>query len=332
MTVPYWLVDNPQAVGAAQAISEEVAQAVEHLFPPGAFPARGQPVPIHSQLPQAAWDDVDAQGQQFLESFFDRQQAPADTVTREEMQNAVKAAVGSAIKAMSGFVNTAYDVGLLGLEQAIQETVNRIQSETILANDVLDRLTKLEAVQDFVARYVVPSIQAQIDQINARRLTDFQFNSLADRQWATDNIYTPLKENIGQVAGQIPVWSEGAYERANAYTDQQVGHLGANVLTQLVPLAGAVKALETEAEECVKPMCETLGPKTDLGKLLKGLKVAGEIAALTAILSMSEDDLVGLIREVANKLATVVGDVEQFLQPGGETVAGLIAHATADLT
>ncbi len=78
-------------------------------------------------------------------------------------------------------------------------------------------------------------------------------------------------------------------------------------------------------------MCETIGPKTDLGKLLKGLKVAGEIAALTAILSMNETDLANLIHDVTSHLASVVGDVEQFLGPGGETVAGLIKNATVDL-
>lgn len=315
---------------AAEPIVEPIVEAPVLWLVPDTIPLTDVPIEWPFLGPRALWDDVYGYGRSIVR-YFGRHTGGDQFVMTSTLDDAIDSAVGSTVKALSGFIN-----------QAAQLAIDA-QNWTSMQLDALDanigaiygyfdsRIGLLEGFQWAVTRLALPSLQAQIDELHHLRSTDFQFNSAADRAWAMDNIYRPLHENIGQVASAIPVWSEGAYERARNYADDAVGVLGTHTLAQLVPLTLAVRALETESEECVKPMCETLGPKTDLGKLLKGAKIAAELAALTAILSMDAGDIAGLIHAVTSRLSTVVDDVEQFLGPGGETVAGLIAAATGDL-
>lgn len=276
------------------------------------------------------WSDVYHFGTSIVH-YFGRHSGAVSYVTSTSLDEAVDSAVGATIKSLSGFINRAAQIGVSAQEWASMELDAMSANIGAIYQYFDDRVGRLESFERTMLDWFLPGIDARLNQLNAERFTDAAFNSAADRQWAVDHIFRPLQENIGAVESQIPVWSEGAYQRATQYTNDAVNHLGLNVLAGLAPLTAAVAALQTESEDCVQPMCETIGPKTDLGKLLKGLKLGAEIAALGAILNMTEGDLANLIGAVTSHLSGLVGDVEQFIQPGGETVAGLIARATADV-
>jgi hypothetical protein len=149
--------------------------------------------------------------------------------------------------------------------------------------------------------------------------------------WAIDNIYGPLDAKIErEIAGvRTDVWN-----LTGAWADRLLGDIDAEALRRaaaIAAVAAGVAAIAKWIDDCGEPMCQNLGPKTDLGKLLKGLKVAAEVAALGALLQMDANDLARLIHALTARLGAVVGDIETFLGPGGETVAGLIAAATADV-
>jgi hypothetical protein len=121
-----------------------------------------------------------------------------------------------------------------------------------------------------------------------------------------------------------------AQAEAVAHSDAaaQVAKLAGEVGVTVGPIRAAVAALQTESEDCTQPMCETLGPKTDLGKLLKALKFAADAAFLAELYNLTEPELVGYIKKVVAAMANVVTDFESFFGSGGETVGHLIASAT----
>lgn len=314
---------------AAEPIVEEFEQFIPQLVPasepepgPGAFWPGG--------APHGSWNDVFGFAKSIVK-FFGRGDDAVSYVLLPQLNEAIDAAVGSTIKALSGFINRAAEIGLDAQEWS------RFGLDAVSANIGAiyqyfdDRINALRAQVHALETLVIPSLQAQILQIQHDLGPMFEFNSAADRQWSVDHIFNPLTDALGQVAAEIPIFSEGAYERAKVYTDDAVNALGLHTLEALVPLTVAVQALQTADEQCTQPMCDTIGPKTDLGKLLKGLKVAAELAALTAFLNMDSNDLAQFIHTITTRLAAIVGDVEQFLGPGGETVAGLVAHAAVSV-
>lgn len=329
-TVPWWLVDNPQARAAALPDPTPIVEPFELWLVPDSTPEPDPTVQYPGQGAKALWDDVWKYSKSVL-SYFGRSGGGLAYVTTDMLNNAVDDTLKAAHWSLSGFINQSTQLAI----DAQNWTSHQLDALDANIGAIYqyfdDRINGLRAFQQAVEALALPSLQAQILQLRHDMNLGFQFNSAVDRAWSIDNIFRPLTDTIGQVARDIPIWSEGAYERAKLYTDDAVQGLGLRTLTQLVPLAVAVKALETFKDECAQPMCDTMGPKTDLGKLLKGLKVAGEIAALTAILQMNEHDLANLIHAVTSHLAAVVGDIEQFTGTGGETVAGLIAAATRDL-
>lgn len=344
-TVPYWTIGfddvgprvpwSGEAVPILQPLPEPPpggGQVIHFEFPkvPVEIPLPGLPtdflgkgvIPTYHDL----WNWIDGDAGKSTPDV-----KSSDDTILDRAVNAAKAIAGSATRALGSLVNDAVDY-----TQATASTI--LDDLSYVWSTLQDQIDYLDAAVytsfahiNHIEQISLPNIEHDVATLgdNTWNLVGHAVQSV--EEWATDNIYDPLHENIGQVAAAIPVWSEGAYERAKDYTDQAVDGLGINVLKQLVPLTLAVQALQTESEDCVQPMCEVMGPKTDLGKFLKGLKLATELAALTAVLQMDEGDLANLIHAVTSRMAAILGDVEDFFAPGGETVAGLVAAITADI-
>lgn len=313
---------------AAEPIVEPFEQWIPRIIP-GSEPQPGPDVEYPGQGAVRLWDDVYNYGKSVLH-YFSRSHGGTAYVMADQLNEAIDSAVGATIKALSGPINRAAEIGADAQEWASMELDAMSANIGSIYQYFDDRVSGLERIQDALVHNYVPLVAGEVAQLRSDMMAGFAFNSAADRQWATDNIFKPLQENIGATIRAIPEAAADAEARANQYTDDAVQRLGVNVLSGIAPVVAAVSALQAESEDCTQPMCDTIGPKTDLGKLLKGLKLGAEIAALTAILDMNADDLANLIHAVTSHLASLVGDVEQFLAPGGETVAGLIAHATAE--
>lgn len=314
---------------AAEPVVEEFEQWIPRLVP-NSEPAPDPDVKYPGEGAVKLWNDVYHYGTSIVH-YFTRGRGGTSYVMSDQLDEAIDGAIGATVKSLSGFINRAAQIGLDAQQWS------SIQLDAMSANigaiyGYFDqRVSELERIQNALVHNYVPLVAGEVAQLRDDMLAGFKFNSAADRQWSIDNIYRPLEENIGKVQAQALTWADNAYDRATSYADRADDALGLNVLRGIAPTIAAVAALQTESDECVKPMCDTFGPKTDIGKLLKGLKLAGEIAALTAIMQMDAGDLGQLIHAVTTRLAVLVGDLEQFFGPGGETVAGLIADATSDL-
>lgn len=325
---PWWLVDNPQAVGAAAPLllPEEIPWVPTLV--PDTTPEAGPLIQYPGQGAVQLWDDVWGYGKSIVK-YFGRHDGGTSFVLSTTLDEAIDAAIGSTVKSLSGFINIAHQLALDAQSWASAQFDAMSANIGAIYQYFDTRVSALEGQMKAVLDLALPSLQAQILQLRHDMGLSFQFNSAADRAWAIDNIYRPLQENIGQVAKEIPVWSAGALADAKAYTGIAVGALGVKVLTEIAPLSKAVTALQTESEQCTQPMCDTFGPKTDLGKLLKGLKVAEFVTLLAEIAAARETDLDGALRFLSDRAAGYVNTFESTFVNAGDTIGATVGALLA---
>lgn len=126
-------------------------------------------------------------------------------------------------------------------------------------------------------------------------------------QWTRDKIATPIVKAMGDQRTQI-----------TQETNLKIAGSKNEILGDLLPTLGALIAgqnmlsrvvtnLQTESDECVKPMCSTMGPKSPLGSLLKGIDFAKWIALFALLENMTIADLERLAVTIGG-LAGGVGD------------------------
>lgn len=316
----------------AEPAIEEILITMDPLLDyfPDWLPAPDPIVKIPFLTTGFRWENVADWAKAGYETIF-RGGTRITTVTPEMVQNAADAAVGQTVKAMSGFINQS--VGMtLNLAKLMDATIGNMESNAL--NDFRvqsQRLDQIDAVQDYMAQYVVPALNAKIDHSTATAYAfavAAQDNAIRD---ARETIFKPLYTELLKVQPAIdqsiktnnPTILDAAQSKVNALHDL--------LIPTLTGLAAGLGKVETEVEECVKPMCESLGPKSKLGKLLKALNIAADAALIAELLTMDEGELVSFMRTVAGKFGALVNDFEDFFGSGGETLGGLVRKAIPDV-
>lgn len=165
---------------------------------------------------------------------------------------------------------------------------------------------------------------AYTNQKNAATLKAAQ--QYADRAAATANKHATTAATVAQRNAEVH-----ADNAVNALRKQLPAMITAGataaIAAHLAPVTRALtaiearlKPLEAEAEDCVKPMCEDIGPSTDWGKFFHAFKEAAFFAALAEFAGAD----VGDIEAAAVKVAELLGPVlETWLEayvgilPGG---------------
>lgn len=144
-----------------------------------------------------------------------------------------------------------------------------------------------------------------------------------------------------KVAAHANVVAHTAQVNANAHTDSAIDTLRhelptlisagatAAIAVHLAPVIESIRninarlaAVEAETEECTKPMCEDIGPKTDWGKFFHSVKTAAIFAALAELAAAD----VGDIESAAVLLADTLGPV---LQRWMESYVGILPGGTS---
>lgn len=234
---------------------------------------------------------------------------------------------GQTMKALSGYLdqNAAMTVQAAELLESAIDTAYANQIHDY--QDLSTRIDALQQGQDFIAAVVVPTIRGEIAQAEARAYGYALAAQANAEDWGLHKIFAPLYEELLKVQPAIDAGVDRAEHTAHVDAAAQVGVLGAAVGTLVTPIRTAVQALTQESEDCVQPMCETMGPKTDLGKLLKGLANAAEIAAIAELVNLKESDLTSLLQTVGSKAASYISFFEDHFVEGGETIGGTITRA-----
>jgi hypothetical protein len=91
-------------------------------------------------------------------------------------------------------------------------------------------------------------------------------------------------------------------------------------------LAASITTALTWIEECGAPMCESFGPKTDLGKFLKLLNVAADAALLAELASLDCAGIEKLLAGLVKVSGGVIDDLDAMFT-GTETLGGVLAKA-----
>jgi len=145
--------------------------------------------------------------------------------------------------------------------------------------------------------------RAYTDQVDVKRARATKTlvidTSKADRDWVTKTYGKPLttqavktQAQLDDLEKRLPKMITTAVATAVAVSLEPIARTLTQVKTQLAKI-------NEEIDTCVIPMCDTMGPKTDLGKLLKGLKVAKWLAIFAALETIDVKDLEALALAVA---------------------------------
>lgn len=117
--------------------------------------------------------------------------------------------------------------------------------------------------------------------------------------WVQTDIANPLLREVAKVEGKVDTLSGALGGLISSEVDKLLRSRLAPILATVAGLATAVSAITAEMEECVEPMCDTFGPKSDLGQLLKKLSVLKWAAILAALEATDVKDLEHLAETVA---------------------------------
>jgi hypothetical protein len=292
------------------------------------FPPPGPILKFVTQAPQVVWDDVSG----------------AITAIWDQGTQDLKGIINFDFNTLHFFVEQALRaerIGWTSFVTYLQDWVARMSAE---ASDALHLLaTTTQAIEislyDFIANEVA-MLEAKIladvvgidvavgqDILNVEHSIDQKITGV--EAWAIDNIYSPLLQRVDQLGIRTLDGLVGVLDEAEAYARTLVNEETLKRIAALAGLASAVAAITTWIDDCGEPMCQQLGPKTDLGKLLKGLNLAADTLLLAELSTMTEAQLVGLINTLAAKIGTLVTDVETMFFQAGDTIGETISHEIA---
>jgi hypothetical protein len=304
----------------AWAVSQLVATTKPSL---ASVPAPDPQIIFHGGGATPAWADVNAWASDTAKAENGPLQT-SSTVTGEQVQRAVDVGIGTTIKALSGYISGLTEM-VAWLSRATRARIDAVQLALFnVASNLNTRLVRVEQTVGLILKLAIPSLQYQITQEKHNRQVDINRQVEALRLDTKTNVYEPLNTDIQ--LNQIT-----ATQQAQAVHDGVPGQVMALAPALLAPAFAAIAALgtrvgalEAESEACVKPMCLVMGPNTDLGKLLKALKVAEWLALLAELASLRADGLEGLLSEVEGWAKTAVGDFESVFFTGGKTLGETI--------
>jgi len=303
-----------------------VPTEVPDVATPAWVPTPGPPQVFNGNTPLAQWEDVYEVTNGHILAQVGDLNAPV-SVTGPQVQHAASVTAGETIKSLSGFINNLSDY-TTGAVNAVTQQVNANAEESYaISIDHEARIEHLESVMNFVVSYVVPDLQAQIHNLTAAMNAQNAAQGKALQTWSIDHIYDPLNDKIGQVQANATSQVDALRSDVPNIVRQVVPTLGLATAASLAPIAAQVATLTIEDTECVQPMCETMGPNTNLGKLLKALSLAADAALITELLGMKVSDLVTLIQTLAAKFGSVVGEFETFFTDGTETIGETLTNA-----
>lgn len=199
------------------------------------------------------------------------------------VENAIESWVGAEIKAVSGFINDAFDYAETGLQLV----------EGVISYEASWVFDQIQGIEGDIAGIVttIAGIEAGAITNIERLLGDLADNILSTAEglthlletWAIDNIWDPLVAEVAAIDNDIRAEITSVAEGVIRIAQQLVDDLDTKVAAELAALGVTVAALAAEATDCVEPMCEQLGPGSSLSSLLQALEDSGLLALLAGL-------------------------------------------------
>lgn len=213
-----------------------------------------------------------------------------------------------------------YAISELELFAGLQLAVARILATTEV------RFQNQRNLIDAIRLNYIPHLQLELQAVRASVATTAVGVIRVLQVWTTNNVYIPLQH-------EIAVERVTRQQQVRAITQTDLPALEHRLDVKLAPtiaavatLAPIVTGIAKWVADCGEPMCQTQGPKTDLGKLLKGLKIAELAAFLAALAALDEEGLDGLITSITKLSSGILDDFESVFLGGG-TLGGTATKA-----
>lgn len=199
----------------------------------------------------------------------------------------------------------ASETALINLSKSVAElgrTVNVDYAAAVahanqLANTITGWLQGEESARARGDAITLGQANAHTDQVGAT-ITGWLKTEEATRANA-DNVLR------GQIVNGVLAAEGYALSTATALTTS----MGAKILAQLTP---QIAKINTELDECLAPMCDTVAPNSQslgkLGNLLTAIEQAAVWAVLVALLAEAAHNPAQAVRDIHDGLSAVVGD------------------------
>lgn len=183
---------------------------------------------------------------------------------------------------------------------------------------------------------IIRYVQALTAQLHATIDTEIAHTVSGLKTWTIAHIYNPLNKRIDILQTQV----DGIQKRAN--TDSgRIHHAGLQadkaILIATAAAAAAAKANKW-VDDCGEPMCETVGPKSDWGQLLKRFGPKLIWLLLAEIAATHPQELEQATVELTTALGPVLEDwASSYLGFGHGSQSGAVSAVdsrigTSDLT
>lgn len=318
-------------------VIEETLPILEIILPDGtvgkfgaqdAFPKPGVPFRWREKRykgieeVQAGWDEV----YQFVSDAFDPGSAPA-TLSMPAVIKAFQAPMERQLQAYGTYINLLQDFVIAMGERTLANDT-RLKRSLNTLNALTHRIDHTQnATLRAITRLALPNLQAQI--IQARKFAyQLSLNTIhAMKVWTYESIFVPLAKDVA--AEQVQRQAAD-----NKIITQDIPAVHADLLAKLAPVAAAATAALNLArqtakwvDDCGVPMCDTVGPKTDVGKWLKRLNIAASAALLAEIASWDEGDVERLIKSLGTIGNGVIEDIDHMFFNGGHSIGHTLASA-----
>lgn len=313
----------PLEIVLPSSVVEEIGidEALPKQGVPIKFPIIGTPAP-GSLGGQVTWDDVFG----YIQDAFPTV-TPAAQLNLPNVIQAFQKPMERQVHALASYTNLLQDfVKVMGahtfgndkaLKGAIVKAQHIIHNIDARQNGTLNGITTL----------ALPSLQAQITKAN-RTAYQLALNALKLAQvWTTEHIYIPLDTKIAteRVQRQAAVDKITKVDIPAVHTDL-LAKL-APVITAAAAAAKAASAVQQWVDDCGEPMCQSMGPKTNLGKLLKGLNLLADAGLIAEIAALNETKLQELITASASHVGNLLDTFSTTFVDGGGTLLDVATQA-----
>lgn len=320
-----------------EPVIEETLPAIEIFLPDSvveslsidqAFPQAGTPaellLPIHPQdtYLRQGWDAV----YNYITDAFDPGPAPAQ-LNMTNVILAFQAPIERQVQALGTYINLLQEFVTKGGAATMRNDLrlrNAVDTVEQITHSTDERQGARLAAIELLA---IPSLQAQITNARGFAYQLALATVKAMQVWTTEHIFIPL----ATATATERITREAQIKKI---TQTDIPDLRSELLAKLAPVAAAAAAASTIAakvatwvDDCGAPMCETMGPKTDLGKLLKGLKLASTLALLAELAALDENGIEQLLRGLQSLSKGVISEFDQLFVGGGETLGQTITGA-----
>lgn len=214
------------------------------------------------------------------------------------------------------------------LYKGVLSVANTVRNLTTFTVNHLNQLNADMRVGDRATRNYV---DARLNNVGAGIQAQINHSTNALRAEMIRDILNPLHTSVVRL-GTI---ANTALGEAHTLESQMKRHvlpeLAAATLIGKQALTMAKQAKQWE-DDCGEPMCQTMGPKTDLGKLLKRTNVAAILALLAAIAALDPDTVENASEEFGRLFGPVLSRwAEGWLGITHDAVSGIPGEVAHDV-